>query len=715
MPGSGKPREAHAKNVKQSQLFQSENPLLPLPISNMNKRLLQLFIITPLFSASLVLLPKGAACAASTSPAAPWVLNTFDTKLTLSIVGDRPAIKRFEGSEVGWNWTPHAAILPLLTTVYMGGTQYTPDWKYETATVDTSKGTKVTLTFTSTAPRLTLTQIWWASTGAGPVEQTTSVTNNSGTDITYNDADVIATDLTVVSDKIVTLWRFNRSSVSYEQDPGFTTGVFKQELGPNTSVVSTFSNHLFPGPFVLPFVMIDVGADHGIYIGYESDFGQLTTSTTANEHQVRNLFQLWTSNDFTQAPGTTLSLPSVFYGAYKGNTDVGSNRMKAWFWANKMTPTIKNTPEEPLVEADCSLNSESNFRTVTPGVVDLENWGVELLKQDAPWTKDVDTDPLFGWSWSPNPAYWPQGMTLGKIAHDHHMKLSLYMANRYSHVNLATKAGVAAEEEAAESRFIGTAPGWVGPGFDYWRSDIEFEPTADYLSHLGFMEVMDYMISKHPNFRWENCSGGGSKKSFDLAQRMSFCVAEDSGLSAGSLTHFRQSYYAMSYMFNPVQIGEQNADFMDNTEAAGLLNFRTGFFGAWLWGMQAGGWAGNKQYPLYVALYKAKQRAILRGADVYHILPMPDGINWDGIELFNPATNKGSVILLKPGVHVGASPRIILQGLIPTTIYSLIFQDRSSLNASYAHVSGNALMTTGIDPISGTNSGVDSEIIWINY
>ena len=33
-------------------------------------------------------------------------------------------------------------------------------------------------------------------------------------------------------------------------------------------------------------------------------------------------------------------------------------------------------------------------------------------------------------------------------------------------------------------------------------------------------------------------------------------------------------------------------------------------------------------------------------ADVYHILPPPDGINWDGIEFFNTSLNKGSVILL---------------------------------------------------------------------
>ena len=32
--------------------------------------------------------------------------------------------------------------------------------------------------------------------------------------------------------------------------------------------------------------------------------------------------------------------------------------------------------------------------------------------------------------------------------------------------------------------------------------------------------------------------------------------------------------------------------------------------------------------------YKSKQRQILRGADTYHILPFPDGVNWDGTNSF---------------------------------------------------------------------------------
>lgn len=134
-----------------------------------------------------------------------------------------------------------------------------------------------------------------------------------------------------------------------------------------------------------------------------------------------------------------------------------------------------------------------------------------------------------------------------------------------------------------------------------------------------------------------------------------------------------------------------------------------------MWGVGLG---GQGVYPQHVALYKQYQRPILRGADVYHLagFPFPDGSHWDGFEFFNTALNKGSVILLKPLSSVGSSPTIYLKGLSPAATYTLTFQDRTSLNSSYADVPGSQLMAggAGIAGISGTANDYDSEIIWIN-
>jgi hypothetical protein len=74
---------------------------------------------------------------------------------------------------------------------------------------------------------------------------------------------------------------------------------------------------------------------------------------------------------------------------------------------------------------------------------------------------------------------------------------------------------------------------------------------------------------------------------------------------------------------------------------------------------------------------------------------------------------KGSVILLKPNSSTTASGTFYLKGLVPTTTYTLTYQDRTGSNAS---VSGSALMAggTGIS-ISGTANEYDSEIIWLSW
>ena len=681
------------------------------------------------------------------APAPTWTLNTADTQLTLTVVANRPALIRLAdtGPGVGWNWAPAGMVLPLPASVTVNGTAYTPSWTYQGATASSSNGTSVTLTFGSTAAvdgipgnGLSLAQTWWAANGPGPVEETTSVTNNTGSILTLSDSAVIAADSTVYADRAVTLWRFGRESVNNAADPGFTTGVFLTPLtanlndsnGNTTAISSTVSNDYNPGPYCLPFLMLDAGGVHGLYLGYEWDFGVFSNETYADPLAVRNQFSLWTSpQSVTEAPGAVFSVPAMFFGAYAGDPDAGSNRMKEWFWNNKITPTIKATPTEPLVEMNV------NFGTLNPGANDnteanvkawfaanpIASWGVQLAKLDAGWTDDVFSDPFFGWDWSPNPQTWPDGMVAGATAHANGVELSLYLANRYQHADLATPAGVNAQEQALLTRYDGGQ-------YDYWRSDMELEPTADYLSHQGFLQVLDFMIASRPpgsggrpGFRWENCSAGGSKKSFDLLQRQSMMTTEDSGATSptGGLNYL-MAYYANSYMICPVQMKDDNVDVPNyppnpatvDTVPWEKYTFRTGFLGAWMYG------GGGQVYPQHVALYTRYQRPILRGADVYHLagFPFPDGSHWDGFEFFNPALNKGSVILLKPRSGVGGSPTVYLKGLIPAATYTLTFQDRTNLNANYAGVTGSQLMAggTGIASLSGTADDYDSEIIWIN-
>jgi hypothetical protein len=75
-----------------------------------------------------------------------------------------------------------------------------------------------------------------------------------------------------------------------------------------------------------------------------------------------------------------------------------------------------------------------------------------------------------------------------------------------------------------------------------------------------------------------------------------------------------------------------------------------------------------------VATYKARIRPLVRNADLYHILPRPDGKNWDGIEYYVPATRKGVVYLFKPAAGTDTMS-IRLRGIDAGTRYRVTFED----------------------------------------
>ena len=117
-------------------------------------------------------------------------------------------------------------------------------------------------------------------------------------------------------------------------------------------------------------------------------------------------------------------------------------------------------------------------------------------------------------------------------------------------------------------------------------------------------------------------------------------------------------------------------------------------------------------YREHIALYKTKQRPILRGANVYDILPMADGTNWGGLEYFNTGLDKGSVFLFKPSENAvyGDAKVIKLKGLDRSASYVLTFQDRTTLNCV---MNGAQLMDHGI-AVTGMTGDRASESIWID-
>jgi len=324
----------------------------------------------------------------------------------------------------------------------------------------------------------------------------------------------------------------------------------------------------------------------------------------------------------------------------------------------------------------------------------LKDVGAECVKMDfwdgtgKCWYNDKTID------WQFKPAVWPDGFDFAKKAHKAGLKASLYMGGTYMNVDLNTIAGRDEQLKALLKRYD---EGW----FDMWRTDKYSAPRYPipdtYEGVANFLYIQDYLIENRPGYRYENCANGGRYKGFAICRRMTFCTMNDDDHKAWPT---RSTYYSNSFAINPVQLKS------DLGPAKHPYYLRTDMLGSILtWA------ADNPVYREHVALYKAKQRPILRGANVYHILPMADGVNWDGLQYYNPDLERGSVFLFKPlgKAADGDSKLIKLKGLDRKASYSLTFQDRVKLNCKKT---GAQLMDDGIT-VSAMTGDRASEIIWI--
>jgi len=620
---------------------------------------------------------------------AHWTLSTADTRLKISVANNKIYINGFKNPAQGWNWTPAASEVPLpgknsfRTAGAPSNIDQTPDWTYAGASEDRSNGYMVTLHFINTTPALELMSVWTARSGPGPVENQMTIQNKSGGAVVYS-PDIAAGVLRLKADKSVRLWSFEKTSVGQGHMANDLIG-----SGAHRSIDS----------HQIPFIMFDVDSAHGAYIGYEWELGAFQIASGANPHDI-TVSVLPITEAVTRGPNEIFLIPSVYYGTYKGDTDDGGNRFKKWFWNYKITRSLHENTDEPWTEvcAQEKFGLKSGMPSVTgatpQSVYDaIAATGVECVKLD--FWDGTGQGWYTGRDWMFHHDVWPNGFDYAAKAHRAGLKASLYMGATYNDCDLTTTAGRDAESAAVLDRYD---KGW----FDVWRTDLYTAPEEPmpqtYNGVSNFLFMMDQLIKNRPGFRYENCCNGGKYKGFAICRRMTFCTMNDNDHDS-SIT--RTTYYCNTFAINPVQL-KSDLLTLDN-----VYNLRTDMMGSILTEAM-----DSPTYRQHIALYKTRQRPILRGADVYHILPMADGVNWDGLEYFNSEINKGSVFLFKPSTKAvdGDSKVIKLKGLKRHKRYILTFQDRTALNCTKT---GQELMDTGVT-VSGMRGDNASEIIWIN-
>ena len=614
------------------------------------------------------------------NPATRWSLATDDTMLNMQVQSSRLFITSLRNAVQKWEWVPVASEVPLpgRNSVRAGAAALTPDWVYRDATETKTNGHAVVLRFASAKkPALELKSYWQALPGCGPVENWMTIENKSGDAVTLSP--VPAGALRFKADKAMKLHRAEKTHAGRGKvfiDPVVASGKYSTGSG------------------IIPLAVFDAGSEHGLYLGFEWELGGFQVAADADPLSVSASVHPLTEN-ITLATNEVIRIPAVYYGVYKGDLDDGANRFKRWFWNHKITRSLHDNPDEPWVEVcmqDLGGHGASSITGKTPqsSYDRLAATGAECVKMD--FWDGTGQCWYNGRDWQFKPAVWPNGFDFAAKAHKAGLKASLYMGGTYKDCDLNTIAARDLELAAVLKRYD---EGW----FDMWRTDRYTAPCdpmpSTYRGVANFLYIQDHMIANRPGYRYENCCNGGKFKGFAVCRRMTFCTMNDIDKDPVAT---RTTYYSCTYGVNPVQLKS------DLGPAQTPYQMRTHMLGAIL------SWAtDNPVYREHIALYKSRQRPILRGANVYHILPMADGVNWDGLQYFNPDLDRGSVFVFKPSDEAPESRQIKLRGLLREKTYRVAFQDAKERSST---MTGAQLMDDGLTiTLKGKEA---SEIVWLN-
>jgi hypothetical protein len=652
---------------------------------------------------------------------ASWTLNTGDTRFTVGVnSANKLYIYEISNPTANWNWTQSPSLFPLLSSVTMGGTNYTPNWVYQSGTVDTGDGAKLTITFTNASPAMTLKSIWHARSGPGPVRHYMQIINNSGSTVTIANQETFDVKL-VGSGTNTKAWHFiNHGWKLDKSDPGV---IYCDSIGSNYNKTLNISESEDNAPYTI----IDANDSSGIYIGWEWSIGRINITGYGAPGGARVKAGNGDTFKTDIDSGETFEVPAGFIGAYNGNIDDAGNSLRKYLY-NYSMPAVNRTAGYPKVEwnafgattVNYIWNSfETNYR---PLVDVISGMGFEEVMLDIAWWEgDQRTQPCPP---KADPVDWPSGMkACSDYAHSKGVHFGLYWNDNTS---MTTDSGIQMRESDAKYLFDNF-------GCDIYRADntdgkalqtggygsgtrAHYAEDVCYWQTKGYYEVLDWLKSNIPDFKYENCSGGSHLLDFGIMSRSVKIQITDYVTPLDN----QIAFYDLVYFLPPVQLmGTLMGEIWTRPSGVWTLSsfspgdkkywFRSAFMGAGCFGMNPIGWspADKDMIAGAVTTYKNKIRPLLKTANVYHVFPRPDDVVWTGIEYYDPTGKTGVVYIFKPNSSV-SSQYIKLKGLNASKSYTLSFEDGTNNTVIKG---GSELMKTGINV--SLNGTYKSELMWI--
>ena len=459
--------------------------------------------------------------------------------------------------------------------------------------------------------------------------------------------------------------------------------------------------------------------------------------------------------------GDTYYIPECFVDAYSGNVDDGSNQMKKWLFAFNMPEVNRLDDSLPSFEFNLweLLDEERRSWRMSDkkfyeGVYQLSELGIDEITIDTYWWKDIG-------DWRGVHEKWQSSITYSsEFVNALGMNFSLYMQagnGSSDHTDAMTGIGISGnpnwfatgENKIWDELCVGDEDArafladylksyYMELGLDGIRTDfgyilgycnkeghahIDDRDDVGYWTSRYVYELFDEMYELYPvptdvnegseahYFKWENCNCGGTLKDFASMKRATRIQTTD----AYDPINVRRSFYDASYAFPSMQLMLWMNDYMYNPDGPYPNdNYR-------FWSMLMGAPCPMISMPsdmppeTYLSLantvriYHDWMGELVKYGDLYHILPRADGVNWDGVQYFNPDTGKGAVLAFKPDPDGTVSDTVTLNldGLDDSATYYVWSEEGYIPFGTYT----GAQLKAGLDLIIKESYG--AEIVYI--
>jgi hypothetical protein len=676
-------------------------------------------------------------------------LGTAETQLRFEAGRGAPKLSSLQNGTSIWK---NSSVETLIATAEIDGQSSPLNWTLNSADSYADKHV-VRFVYDSASPHLRLTWEWEVRSDHGPIEHQIRIENRDSQEMWLPLQSSFVYDWQAPASDRLEQFYVEKGA---DTPSAVGTPLVPVPDGHEWEGTSSTYAQPRPGEAreIIPYFLVEHadGTQSGWYVGIEFS-GRTHLTLLRKGESLRGEVGLNPDPGLFRTrldPGEVFETPRIFLGAASGGPDAAGNVLRRWVRDVLGNAEVWKDPHYPLAVNNSwgggmLVNEEIALRMIR----DSADLGLEMFHVDAGWFREVG-------DWHPDPKKFPRGLQpVADEAHARGMKFGLWVD--WAQAGLATAPGALnirdpqvrkwlttdlpanwkPEEFKGQTIDIGApkAKAWAlretdrivtdykldmlehdgylvakgcdasdhphaapdplnrctyrDAGFVFVRSSNSTD--VSYHAALAYYDIQSNLRRKHPGLLLEICNDGGRMVDFGSAAHGDYFSITD---TYDPLSN-RRAFYDASFVLPPAML----ESYVERWPTPRIENFRymlrSGMMG-WL-SIMIDTTSWNKQQHQAakeeIQLYKSQLRPLIRDANLYHISERPDGVQWDGMEYFDPHTHRGVVYAFRGSTGTELEHTFVLRGLEPASHYRVRFHDHPSNDQT---IGGDKLMRTGL-------------------